>query len=88
MKQNYPSHINFTKSSGSKVATMNNMFSLLFFTLPLPTPTESSPAKRFNGGGGGLFGSSPEKSWGGGGGGESLRGWHLIPERQLFVVLK
>lgn len=77
------------KSSGSKVciATMNGMFRSLIFRLP--APKGSSPAWSSDGGDG-IFCSSPEKGWGGGGGGirKSLRGWHFIPERQLFVVLK
>lgn len=63
------------------MATINAMFRLwIIFSAPLPK------------------GSSPETNWspgGGGGGGDgrtllgvSLRGWHFIPDRQLFVVLK
>lgn len=56
----------------------------------------SSPKISWGGGGGEpiIFGSSPKISWGGGGddvcllGDDALRGWHFIPDRQLFVVLK
>lgn len=88
------------KSSGSKVicvATMKNMFSLLVFTLPPSwgsSPEKNCVSSSGGGGGGGelIFGSwSPETNSNGGGDrfiGESLiRGWHFIPERQLFVLL-
>lgn len=56
----------------------------------------SSPKIRRGGGGGEpiISGSSPKISWGGGGddvcllGDDALRGWHFIPDRQLFDVLK
>jgi len=56
------------KIIGSKVcaASMNNMFSLLFFKLPFPTDA----SRERNSGKSGesiMFGSSPKISWGGGG---------------------